>query len=1758
MTYCLRLAFAAAWSLAFLGQSAHAACNVIPGTSNTFRGTQGSTDRPFARPGDFVELALDPKCTGTNGFPSTNPADYVVVVIFTPPNGPPTVKALAETCPASGVCGVTCDTANLPGQPRDLDVIVRGGRANLRFRFPDTDDLLGVADDDRTLTGPARIAVTTNDGPSPCAFLAGICDAAPAPGVLACIDRLFEDDGSCDATPNAVFPGFTALPPPNNYQAVCSTPSPPCLGNPNAPIDVRFTVDSAGNVLVPMDWRGVLVRLEQGNPVSDAVPFARSLRGSTSLQARLGIAGPIRVPGNSFLTSYSPQGGKVAPIFDPQADPSAANVVTFFGTADAPETVLRVARRSPVFRECLPGRSNAGLPCSGDGECGGLAGSCGETTCRGGSQSGTRCDDDGDCPGGECGPALFDFDDRLVSGVGPIIASDVTAVARDPVALDGLAQSTELSALVLAERLEGKDLNADGDTEDDVLEMLDRRTGEPQAIGQPGLCKPPEECPPPPPFARAVARILQPPFSFPAFALDGDVLTFLEPEVIQGGDVGNGDRDLSDLLVRVLRIGRKGVTELDLTAAASPAPILNDRAVLISNGQVFFRSPEAAGARRGTTRISPELRGGSADFLRFGSFGPALSADGRYVSYLSDVVDPDRLVLDVYAYDRRTGTRVVVSRAVDGTPSNGDSFATSLSRTGRFVAFDSEATNLIANDQNGDDFDVFVYDRDTDGDGIFDEPGSTRLDVASIASGGVAQANDVALFPALSGDGRYVAFDSTATNLAQTPDANGASDVFVHDRLTLETTRVSEPTDGGEASGGSFGAAISANGRFVAFESTAANLVAGDTNVASDVFVHDRLMLTTDRVSIASAGDEGNDASSSASISADGRYVAFTSFASNLVAGDTNGAADVFVHDRFAKTTSRVSTTAGRQANGSSGTPAISGDGLIVAFRSTASNLAPDDTNGLSDIFVHDRSTGASVRASITSDRRELQALSAGAAISGDGQNVAFASFAGDLSQPAAVLVRGIDTGQASQDITRDGDLDDTVLRAIRLAPRGFRTLCPAGQTAVAGGTAAFLRPESGGIATGCPDGPDLNGDGDADDDVVHLATPEGPVQNLGRAATAVDLSEQLLGVLTSESAQGATDLNGDGDTADTVLETRAVAGGDWQSTGQAADALDITGSIVAFLTPERNQGAASLNDDADTDDRVVQIYDAASHITTNLHRAAEEIVLGGSPGRELVAFRVREASQGADLNDDGDLLDDVLQVYDVHRGCLLQTFQAVVPCPLEACDPRVPYRVLGDTVVFLTLEGQQSEDLNRDGDSTDLVLQIFNARMAAKMQCGSPLMARGRSGLTRTAVVNALVTTGEITSVAASPAGVCTNTGQACARPGAGTDSGCGSGICFVPPGGCLKELQTACDTDPENPVDPNAPPRLCSCDGDPSCDFAFCDPVLGSPGEGTCRARLRALDGTSSSCSANDDCKVLDPVAVCNNDAQSIQRLVGPLTDATGDVATTSGALAFTSAGRCVESLDVPCLPDGCAAGTFCPTTTPIGGATCQREHGVCTTTDECPAGTCRLDLIVSTADDADRDELADPFDNCPQAANAEQSDVDGDGIGDACDEQSCGDGVRGATEQCDTSDDDACPAECQADCSCPGCTPAIAGSRVTVRTRSRGVTARMTIPLDDYTDQPVTVRVEDRDGVIALQNVGALAPRGDGQRSFVFRGRGEGLQRIVLRRTGDPGLYSLRVNARRWLDAARLNRGAGDTRIVVTIGDGCVSTGVTRMRQ
>jgi Tol biopolymer transport system component len=336
--------------------------------------------------------------------------------------------------------------------------------------------------------------------------------------------------------------------------------------------------------------------------------------------------------------------------------------------------------------------------------------------------------------------------------------------------------------------------------------------------------------------------------------------------------------------------------------------------------------------------------------------------------------------------------------SVSTTGSQGDlySYAVAISAHGRYVLFSSDADNLVANDTN-EQTDAFVRDRVTGR--------TTRVSVSSTGAQARRSSDPFGGSKAggITADGRYVVFRSDASNLVA-GDTNRAEDIFVHDRKTGRTSRVSVTSGGRQANGASGFPVISADGHYVAFVSSASNLVAHDTNGAADVFVHNLVTGRTRRVSVSSRGRQANAECDEPSISRHGRYVAFASPASNLVANDTNGLSDVFVRDRRTGRIHRVSITSrGAQSDGSStGTgsnaPAISADGRFVAFHSDASNLVPRDTNRAFDIFVHDRTTGATQRVSVGPNGRQANAESLGPpTISADGRYVAFASLASNL-----------------------------------------------------------------------------------------------------------------------------------------------------------------------------------------------------------------------------------------------------------------------------------------------------------------------------------------------------------------------------------------------------------------------------------------------------------------------------------------------------------------------------------------------------------------------------------------------------------------------------------------------------------------------------------------------------------------------------------------------------------------------------------------
>jgi Tol biopolymer transport system component len=402
------------------------------------------------------------------------------------------------------------------------------------------------------------------------------------------------------------------------------------------------------------------------------------------------------------------------------------------------------------------------------------------------------------------------------------------------------------------------------------------------------------------------------------------------------------------------------------------------------------------------------------------SAGARISANGRRVAFASDasnlVAGDANRVRDVFVADVATGRVQRVSVSSSGREANAISMPSeidvnggpSLSADGRFVAFQSTASNLVAHDTNRAG-DIFVRDL---------EKHTTRR--VSVTGNRGTQANGGSLHPALSASGRWVAFSSGATNLVK-GDTNGQVDVFVRDLRKRKTVRVSVTARGKQANGGSLRPSISRDGRLVVYESLASNIAGRDPNDQApglermDVFARDLRARRTERISVSSAGASGNGSSFSGfqpSISANGRFVVFDSGSSNLASGDGNDQIDTFLRDRK-KHRTRLIRVAAAGGNGNSGVPSISSDGKRIAFESNASNLGPPDANGATDVFVFDLRSGKTALVSSDDMGGAASGLSFHASISRDGRTVSFASNAGNLGAGDSnghfdVFVRGL------------------------------------------------------------------------------------------------------------------------------------------------------------------------------------------------------------------------------------------------------------------------------------------------------------------------------------------------------------------------------------------------------------------------------------------------------------------------------------------------------------------------------------------------------------------------------------------------------------------------------------------------------------------------------------------------------------------------------------------------------------------------------
>jgi Tol biopolymer transport system component len=412
-------------------------------------------------------------------------------------------------------------------------------------------------------------------------------------------------------------------------------------------------------------------------------------------------------------------------------------------------------------------------------------------------------------------------------------------------------------------------------------------------------------------------------------------------------------------------------------------------------------APVAGAAKDDTTLVSrqsvPLGEVGDA-----GSTDASVSADGRYVAFASDAdnlsLEDDDSFGNVFVRDTVLNLTTLVSRqsaSAGGLAADAISFNPAISANGRYVAFASDADNLGPSDPAAV---VNVFVRDT-------VLNTTTL--VSRADGAGAGGDDSSNFPSISADGRFVAFHSDANNLV--PGVDGLS-IFVRDTQTGDTTHVSLTSGGAPADDIAAFPAISATGRYVAFQSFANNLATGENEDVRNVFLRDRQGGDTTLVSREDgiSGPGADSTSSDASVSADGRYVAFESEAENLAPDNNTGLGDAFVRDLVNNTTTLVSANdAGEGGDDASGDatlpgdgPAISDDGRYIAFQSLSDNLSDDDDDAVSDVFFRD--TQANTTTLVSRATGEAGAGGNGAsflaAISAGGRYVVFDSAAENLS----------------------------------------------------------------------------------------------------------------------------------------------------------------------------------------------------------------------------------------------------------------------------------------------------------------------------------------------------------------------------------------------------------------------------------------------------------------------------------------------------------------------------------------------------------------------------------------------------------------------------------------------------------------------------------------------------------------------------------------------------------------------------------------
>lgn len=1327
--------------LALSPRDARAGCDNIPSEIEQFRAARGTITAPYAIPGQSLQIRVRPEvCDADSPGLGTAPAciadENLRVTLLFGADGSAPVHAvvLARSCgnasdPASLQHAVDAWSATLgaggsatcqsvPEGSLDVDAFDLGSvqECRLGFRFPTA--TTPQLSSPQTLTGPTRIVVDPIGSPLPTGLVATRCaDATLAGGTIACIDDLYRLDGSCSTqttSRNPRFASFTALPVPNDFADMTDAARPA----------LRFALDASGNMLAPMDWTGVLCQTDPNCSVEGFPPpqliqveFPQSLGSGLNAQGAPVAAGaPIVIPSREFVSSHTLQGTELPPIFDPFTSSSASvqgtGSLALFGSTDAVQTVIRL-------QTAAPGRCSAdGTPCIGDAGCASdpVVQSC-DLAAPDATVADLRyCRHPATClPPGTAAAAT------PPSGGPGLVPPALYTASTDgfvPLAALNLCRGEgDLGCLLRDEPLAGVDKNEDGDQQDpSIITLRERSSGANLPIGLDGEAQ-----------GLAAALLHEAPttigpFGAPILAAPTGAsrrptveaagacaaMLFAEPWENAGGTPGtdaNGDGLAFEPILRVFcrdASTPQGVREVAAAAAANA-------------GLGSLLGASAKPLLLPVGRTSSPFQGGGEPFVLAGE---------RLYFLLDEAANAVKTLHE----------RIDVGS--DGVAATGSSSEPTLSDDGKTICFTSD-TNLVAGAPGHAGSDVYCRDTQDGKTYVVD-----RFQTSCAAP--IVRANAAASAPSVSAEGRRVCFESAASNLlAGAADGNGVADVFVFDHATCQTARVTSTAAGAQAMAASAQCEISGRGATVAFAS-AASLTGSDADEgSSDVFVRGLLggssaadPLRADVPILASAGLTGE--AGRPSLSASGTLVAFelvTPAGTRVHVRDlktgtavdalgfglvgrhpklspdgklltlqtpnaTTGADEVFVVDIAASAAQRAIVAAPAALTSTlEYVEAASSDGdasaNAISFASSAALTPAGTTPGGSDVYLRDLGTQLLARVGIGG---------AAGVVSGDGSSVTYVA----ATATGTGLHRSGITPANALDIDGNGSTRDLVLAVLDLStdPPVLDVVGAARHAAVGADTVAFVAPGGRVFVRRCAPATSCT--------VEPLLMPDGTSPALGSAVAA---SDEIVCALLVSGGHVACAPAG---------ETRL------RDLGVAGRALGVVGASVVFTTDTFPSLLRTFTLDAGT---FVDVFTGAP--------GTRRFVLSDNG---FAAYDRCERDLNQDLNGDGVEDECVLDFVEVATGHSSATGATVIPCTLETCDRRFPWRVFPSgegaasaTVRFLSVECQEDGncaacgsgscapsgrdcDLNANGSCADVVVREITSdqRTVVLAQLGS------------------------------------------------------------------------------------------------------------------------------------------------------------------------------------------------------------------------------------------------------------------------------------------------------------------------------------------------------------------------------------------------------------------------------------------------------